>query len=463
MLEVIWHGIRDGLLMAWEVWWALVAGFAISAIVQAWVPRGRIERALGEDPGHPVAPVARATALGAASSSCSYAAIAIARSLFDKGASLVAALAFQFASTNLVWELGLVLWVLIGWQFAVAEYVGGIVMIVLMAFAARAFVSREVEREARVHAHEADPGHQHHAAGGTLGVDGESGWRRRLTSVQAWSDVAHNFRGDWQMLWREITIGFLLAGFIAQVPDRVFRVLFIHSAPAPLPAIENAIVGPVIAVLSFVCSVGNVPLAAVLWSGGIGFSGVLSFLFADLIVLPIIAIYRKYYGPRFAWRITALMFVTMVVAALIVDGIFSLLGWVPTGPRPSRAHVFASIELDYKFWLNLAATIVFAALTWLTLRRGAVDPVCGMRVDRAVAVVRRTPSGTRYFCSEHCAASFDAGVGHGDGGVAHGHGVAGHGDGGAGHGVAGHGDGGAARAEGGAAHGDGGAAHARAG
>jgi uncharacterized protein len=403
-MDVIWHGIRDALLMAWEVWWALVAGFAISAIVQAWVPRERIERAMGDDRAHPVAPVARATALGAASSSCSYAAVAIARSLLDKGASLASALAFQFASTNLVWELGLVLWVLIGWQFTIGEYLGGIVMIALMAIAARRFVSRDVEREARERAHLADPGHQHHHAGG------EPGWRNRLTSMQAWSDVAHNFRGDWQMLWREITIGFVLAGFIAQVPDHVFRALFITSAPAPLPAIENAIVGPVIAILSFVCSVGNVPLAAVLWSGGIGFSGVLAFLFADLIVLPIVAIYRKYYGRRFAWRITALMFCTMVIAALIVTGLFELLGIVPTGPRPSRGHVFSAIEVDYKLWLNLAATIVFAALTWLTLRRGAVDPVCGMRVDRDKAVTRSTPAGTRYFCSEHCAARFDAGV-----------------------------------------------------
>jgi hypothetical protein len=401
-MDVIWHGIRDALLMAWEVWWALVAGFAISAIVQAWVPRERIERALGEDPSHRVAPVAKATALGAASSSCSYAAVAIARSLLDKGASLVAALAFQFASTNLVWELGLVLWVLIGWQFTVGEYLGGLVMIALMAVAARTFVSRPVEREARARARLADPGHQHHHAGG------EQGWRRRLTSVRAWSDVAHNFRGDWQMLWREITIGFVLAGFIAQVPDHIFNTLFITSAPAPLPAIENAIVGPVIAVLSFVCSVGNVPLAAVLWSGGIGFSGVLAFLFADLIVLPIVAIYRKYYGGRFAWRITALMFCTMVVAALIVAGLFDLIGAVPSGPRPSRGHVFSSIEVDYKLWLNLAATVVFLALTWLTMRRGAVDPVCGMRVDRAKAVVRESAAGTKYFCSEHCAARFDA-------------------------------------------------------
>src|ERR1700734_1867092 len=182
MLDVIWHGVRDALLMAWEVWWALVFGFAISAIVQAWVPRQRIERALGDEPGHPVAPVARAPARGRASSSWLYAAVALARSLFDKGASLTAALAFQFASTNLVWELGLVLWVLIGWQFAVAEYVGGFAMIVLMGIPPRAFVSRSVEREARVHAREADPGHQHHMAGGEVAASGASGWRRRLTS-----------------------------------------------------------------------------------------------------------------------------------------------------------------------------------------------------------------------------------------------------------------------------------------
>ncbi len=401
-MDVIWHGIRDALLMAWEVWWALVGGFAISAIVQAWVPRERIERAMGSDSEHSVAPVARATALGAASSSCSYAAVAIARSLLDKGASLASALAFQFASTNLVWELGLVLWVLIGWQFTIGEYLGGIVMIALMATVARRFVSPAVEREARENARRADPGHQHHHAGGQLG------WRQRLTSVQAWSDVAHNFRGDWQMLWREITIGFVLAGFIAQVPNRIFNTLFITSAPAPLPALENAIVGPVIAVLSFVCSVGNVPLAAVLWSGGIGFSGVLAFLFADLIVLPIVAIYRKYYGWRFAWRITVLMFCTMVLAALIVAGGLYLVGALPSGPRPTRAHVFSAIEVDYKLWLNVVATIVFAALLGLTLRRGAVDPVCGMRVDRATAIARETPSGTRFFCSEHCASRFDA-------------------------------------------------------
>src|SRR5436190_4206184 len=202
VLEVIWHGLRDSFLMAWQVWWALVLGFTISAIVQAWVPRRRIEGLMS---GSGPRPIAWATGLGAASSSCSYAAIAIAKSLFQKGASAASALAFQFASTNLVWELGLVLWVLLGWQFTLAEYIGGIVMIVLMTVSLRLFVSRRTEEDARAHAQKADSGHQHHSAGERMS------WRKRLTSSSSWSDVAHNFRGDWQMLYKEIVAGFLLA------------------------------------------------------------------------------------------------------------------------------------------------------------------------------------------------------------------------------------------------------------
>ena len=236
--------------------------------------------------------------------------------------------------------------------------------------------------------------------------------------MEAWSDVAHNFRSDWQMLYKEIALGFLLAGFIAQLGNGFFEHLFIRHAPAPLPTIENAIVGPIIAVLSFVCSVGNVPLAAVLWSGGIGFAGVLAFLFADLIVIPILLIYRKYYGGKYTVRITALMFVTMVIAALIVDGIFSALGLIPTGPRPTRADIFSSIAVDYKLALNLLGLAIFAAMFWLTARRGATDPVCGMRVDRHKAVSKQFGGQTYYFCSEHCGHAFEADAAkyvHGDG------------------------------------------------
>jgi len=403
VLDVIWHGLRDSFLMAWEVWWALVLGFTISAIVQAWVPRERIEGLMS---GSNARSIGWATGVGAASSSCSYAAIAIAKSLFQKGASAASALAFQFASTNLVWELGLVLWVLIGWQFTLAEYVGGIVMIVLMTVLLRLFVSRQLEEQAREHARSADTGHRHGGPGGQLS------WRERLTSVRAWSDVAHNFRGDWHMLWKEIAAGFLLAGFIAQFGNGFFEHLFIHRAPAPLPTLENVIIGPIIAVLSFVCSVGNVPLAAVLWSGGISFAGVLAFLFADLIVLPILLIYRKNYGIRFTVRITALMFVTMVIAALVVAGIFSALGLTPTGPRPTRADIFSSIQVNYKLALNALGALIFAVMFWLTARRGATDPVCGMKVDRGKALTKEVGAETYYFCSSSCLEAFEAGSPH---------------------------------------------------
>jgi hypothetical protein len=405
MFTVIWHGLKDAFLMAWEVWWALVLGFAISAIVQTWVPRARVERALS---GSGPRPVGLATVLGAASSSCSYAAAAIGKSLFEKGASAASALAFQFASTNLVWELGLVLWVLIGWQFTAAEFIGGIVMIGLMAALLRLFVSPRLEATAREHARAVDPGHVHHTNSTNLP------WRRRLRTLDAWSDVAHNFRGDWRMLWKEVTIGFLLAGFVAQFGNGFFESLFVRHAPAPLPTIENVVVGPVIAVVSFVCSVGNVPLAAVLWSGGIGFAGVIAFLFADLIVLPIVAIYRKYYGRSYALRISALMFVTMVIAALIVDALFSGLGLVPTGGRPTRADIFGSVHVDYKLVLNVVGLVIFGALFGLTVRRGATDPICGMKVDRSRAVVKELAGQRFYFCSDHCLHAFEAQQGNAD-------------------------------------------------
>jgi uncharacterized membrane protein YraQ (UPF0718 family) len=360
VLSTIAEGLKQSFLMAYEVWWALVFGFAISAVVQAWVPRERIEATLS---GSGPRPIAWATGLGAASSSCSYAAIAIAKSLFQKGASAASALAFQFASTNLVWELGLVLWVLLGWQFTLAEYIGGVLMIVLMSGLLRFFVSSRLEEQARRHAQEADAGHQH----GSDASEGRVSWRQRLVSTEAWTEVAQNFSGDWRMLWKEIGIGFLLAGFIGLLGNDFFNVLFVSDAPGWVVAIENVIVGPLIAVLSFVCSVGNIPLAAVLWSGGISFAGVMAFIFADLIVLPIIAIYRKYYGWPFTVRIVALMLVTMIIAALAVDVLFSAAGLIPE-TRPSREDIFGTVALDYKLVLNVLGLIVFVALFWLSRR-----------------------------------------------------------------------------------------------
>lgn len=358
---VLWHGLRDSLLMAWEVWWALVLGFAISACVQAFVPRGRVEQSLG---GGGARPVALAGLLGAASSSCSYGAVALARTLFARGASAAAAIAFEIASTNIVWELGLVLWVLIGWQFAAAEYAGGAVMIVLVALAVRVALPARLEASARRRAAAAETAHHDHDHPG----GGGARWRTRA----GWAAVATAFRADLRMLYKEIAAGLLLAGYVAQLGNGVFGTLFVRHAPEPWRAIENVIAGPLVAVASFVCSVGNVPLAAVLWSGGISFAGVLAFLFADLIVLPIVVIYRKYYGLEFALRLTALLFVTMALAALVVSVAFGAAGAIPAGARPSRANVFGSVALDYKLVLNAAACLVFAALWWPA--RSAKEP-----------------------------------------------------------------------------------------
>jgi uncharacterized protein len=392
VLEALWNAFR----MAWEVWWALILGFLLSGIVQAWVPRSRIEGALG---GSGARPVALATGLGAASSSCSYAAVAIAKSLFQKGASLATAMAFQFASTNLVFELGIVIWIFLGWEFTLAEFVGGLLLIVLMWIGIRLFVSRRIEEEAREHALAAQTGHQH--------VSSQSDGK--LFSLNAWSDVAHNFRGDWEMLWKEITAGFLIAGFVALLPMDFFNRLFLTDAPdAPRVAV-SVLVGPLVAALSFVCSVGNVPLAAVLWAGGISFAGVIAFIYADLIVIPIALIYRKYYGTRVAALIVALMLGAMIVAALLVDAAFSVLGLIPD-QRPSIESITErELGWNYTTWLNIVFTLVAGALVALTLRRGARDPVCGMTVDRRKTPHRSVNDGVPvYFCSAHCKARFDA-------------------------------------------------------
>jgi uncharacterized membrane protein YraQ (UPF0718 family)/YHS domain-containing protein len=389
-------GLVNAFRMAWEVWWALALGFLLSAIVQAWVPRARMQRALG---GAGLRQVALATGLGAASSSCSYAATAIAKSMFQKGASFTTAMAFQFASTNLVFELGIVMWIFLGWQFTLAELVGGILLIALMWLGLRLFLTRQLEEQAREHALAADAGHQHQSTSS----------ERKLFSLQAWTDVAHNFRGDWQMLWKEIVGGFLIAGYIALLPMSFFNRLFITDTGGAPRLLENVIVGPIVAALSFVCSVGNIPLAAVLWAGGISFSGVLAFIYADLIVIPIVLIYRKYYGGAVTVRLVAIMFTTMVVAALAVDGIFSALNLVPT-ERPSIHSITERpIAWNYTTLLNIVFTFVTAALVALTMRHGTKDPVCGMTVDKGKTPHRSEHAGkTYYFCGAGCKRKFDA-------------------------------------------------------
>ena len=400
VLTWLGDGLWNAFRMAWEVGWALILGFTLSGIVQAWIPRSRMQSALG---ARDLRTVSLATGLGAASSSCSYAAVAIAKSMLQKGASLVSAMAFQFASTNLVFELGIVIWIFLGWQFTLAELVGGVLLIAFMWAGLRLFVTRKLEEEARTNAQAAQTGHEHHSAGFE-----ELSWRERLTSVDAWAAVAQNFRGDWEMLWKEIGAGFLIAGFVALLPMGFFNGLFLTDAPAWIRIPENVIVGPLVAVLSFVCSIGNVPLAAVLWAGGISFSGVIAFIYADLLVIPILLIYRKYYGTRIAFVFSSIMLASIVLAALAVSGIFALTGLIPSERPDIDSITERAIGWNYTTFLNIVFLGLAAVLIGLTMRRGALDPVCGMTVDRANALTSEWNGTTYCFCGPGCKSRFEA-------------------------------------------------------
>jgi uncharacterized membrane protein YraQ (UPF0718 family) len=328
-----WMGIYHAAAMFWETLWALVLGFGISAALQVFVSKEQMTRAFGVTS---LRTMSLATGLGAASSSCSYAAVAAGRSAFQKGAALVPVLAFMFASTNLVVELGAVLWLLMGWRFVLAEVIGAFVLIGTMWLLMSILFPRNLEQKARDNAKIGNDGcghdHEHHH-GHEMGK---------------WTRVATAFWMDWQMLWKEIIGGFLIAGFLAAlVPTGWWKALFLETGPAWLRLIENALVGPLIAVASFVCSVGNIPLASLLWSNGISFGGVISFIYADLIVIPIILIYQKYFGGRATLYITLIFYASMVVAGVIVDLIFNVAGLIPYGARPASAIEHAVITWNY--------------------------------------------------------------------------------------------------------------------
>jgi hypothetical protein len=311
-------------------------------------------------------------------------------------------MAFQFASTNLVFELGIVMWIFLGWEFTLAEFLGGLLLIAFMWAGLRLFVTRRLEEQAREHAQAVQSGHEHHSTGSE-----RLSWRERLTSLDAWSDVAHNFRADWEMLWKEIGAGFLIAGFVALLPMSFFNGLFLTDAPAWIRIPENVIVGPLVAVLSFVCSIGNVPLAAVLWAGGISFSGVIAFIYADLLVIPILLIYRKYYGTRVAALLSSIMLGAIVLAALAVSAIFGLAGLIPS-TRPDVGSITErGIGWNYTTFLNIVFLGIAAVLIGLTLRRGARDPVCGMTVDRKTALRSEWEGRSYYFCGASCKERFE--------------------------------------------------------
>src|SRR6202041_1257002 len=283
--------------MTWEILWALILGFVLSAIVQAVVRRSTVVALLGDDRPRTLAVAA---GLGAASSSCSYAAVALARSLFRKGANFTAAMAFEIGSTNLVVELGIILALLMGWQFTAAEFVGGPLMIVALAVLFRLFVRTRLVDAARRQADRGLAGSMEGHAAMDMSVQREGSFWQRLLSREGFTSVAHVFVMEWAAILRDLVIGLLIAGAVAAwVPESFWQHFFFADHPV-WSAVWGPIVGPVVAIVSFVCSIGNVPLAAVLWNGGISFGGVIAFIFADLIVLPILDIYRKYYGLKMA-------------------------------------------------------------------------------------------------------------------------------------------------------------------
>ena len=362
------RALAEAFNMFWEVLWPLVLGFGLSAVVQALVSHRTLARLLGRASPRSLA---LATLFGVASSSCSYAAVALARSIFRKGASFTAAMVFELASTNLVIELGVILIVLLGWPFAAAEFTGGILMVILLALIFRFTLTPRLVRLAREHAEQGKLGRMEgHAAMDMSVASGERGgsFFARLLSGRGFTAVSHLFVMDWASVWTDVLGGFLIAGALAVwVPERFWQAFFLTNNPT-LASIEGPLVGPLVAIISFVCSVGNVPLAAVLWRGGISFGGVVSFIFADLIVLPILDIYRGYYGGRVALYILVTFYVTMAAAGYIVEWLFGLLGIIPTDRAVSVIE--QGPTWNYTSVLNIVFLVIAAVLVWRFARTG---------------------------------------------------------------------------------------------
>ncbi len=365
-MGAIGDALRFAFGMTWEVLWALILGFALSGTVQAVVSKQQMRRLL---PDSSPRTLTIAAGLGAASSSCSYAAVALARSLFRKGANFTSSMAFEFASTNLVVELGIILAVLIGWQFTAGEFVGGPIMIALMALVFRRFLKPEMVDEARRQADRGVLGRMEgHAEMDMSVTEGGSSWRR-LRSPTGFTAISNYFVMDWAAVWMDVFGGLLIAGALAAwVPNSFWQGLFLQHH-GTLAIIWGPLIGPLVAMLSFVCSIGNVPLAAVLWNGGISYGGVLAFIFADLIILPILNIYRKYYGRRVAVFLLVTFYATMAASGLIVDLIFTLVGIAPTGTRHAKV-TDAGVSWNYTTVLNIVFLLLAAVLVVRYFRRG---------------------------------------------------------------------------------------------
>jgi uncharacterized membrane protein YraQ (UPF0718 family) len=372
LLNEIWQALQMAFFMFWEVLWPLALGFVISAVVQTVVSKDAIVRTLGKDG---LRGITFATLFGAASSSCSYAAVAIARGLFRRGATFANAILFEFASTNLVFELGLVLLVLLGWQFVAAEFAGGLLMIAILAvifkYTLRARMVEVARNQAEIGLRGRMEGH------GAMDMSVTGGpFLRRLFSPRAFTAVSHYFFMDVTSLWLDLALGFLIAGALAAwVPNAFWQSLFLAHSPTA-SAVLDPFIAPIISMLSFVCSVGNVPLAVVLWNGGISFGGVISFIFADLIIIPILNIYRKYYGGRMSLYLLVTSYIAMGLAGLAIGTLFQAFGIAPAH------HHIAVFETrptwDYTTFLDIAMLAFIALLGWRFLRTGGVEMLRAM-------------------------------------------------------------------------------------
>lgn len=366
IIHALAHALSTSFAMGWEILWPLILGFGLSGAVQAVVSHKQMSKLLPDDSPKTLV---KASALGAASSSCSYAAVALARSIFRKGADFTAAMAFEIASTNLVIELGIIMVVLLGWQFTAAEFIGGPMMILILAVLFRLFLTPKLVAVARKHAEEGLVGRMEgHAGMDDMAVKGSSSIWQKLRSDEGRTATSHFFIMDWASIWTDILLGLLIAGALAAwIPQSWWRALFFTDNHA-LAVIWGPLIAPLIAVLSFVCSVGNVPLAAVLWNGGISFGGVVAFIFADLIVFPILRIYKKYYGMRMALFIFGTFYAAMALAGYLVEGIFAVLHLTPTVRNAKVLE--ASVTFNYTTVLNIVFLVIAAALVWRFLKTG---------------------------------------------------------------------------------------------
>src|SRR5215471_3517467 len=379
-VDAVGHALAVAGTMTWEITWSLILGFTLSAIVQALVRRQTITRLLGDDRPRTLA---LAAGLGAASSSCSYAAVALARSLFRKGASFTAAMVFEIASTNLVIELGIILALLIAWQFTLAEFVGGPIMIVLLAVAFRIFVRDRLIRAAREQADKGIAGSMEGHAAMDMSIGSGGSFWRRLLSRDGYTSVSHIFVMEWAAVIRDIVLGLLIAGAIgAWVPDSFWRHLFLTGHPLAAK-LWGPLIGPVISLLSFVCSIGNVPLAAVLWNGGISFGGVVAFIFADLIIIPILLIYRKYYGTAMMLTLLGIFYATMVAAGYIIEFLFGGLGLIPAERTAKVGDT--GVHWNYTTVLNIIFLLLAAALLVRFFRSGGAAMLKTMSGSPAAA------------------------------------------------------------------------------